>query len=191
MNDEHGDSVGRQEFLRILVDLGEEPAFVSRARAPQAALDGLVAAYEKRREELLRWPRRHFTALRSRVRGDWQRLRKHCREEDANRLLESLSSELSELAPYDNGPFMSDRALLKAFVESGRRFNSEWQAILEEDELTEVNRVRREYNEYYPIEKAAAFGTDRFNANFEPLDPLEGSFLIERFPLLRLPTLTK
>ena len=57
--------------------------------------------------------------------------------------------------------------------------------------LEEVNRQRHEYNEYYPVEKACAFGSDAMVADFEPLPMLDRVMLESKFPLLELPTLRR
>ena len=184
---ESNDGDGRQGFLKTLADLGEEPAFVSRARAPRSALDALIASYRKRYEDLLLWPRRHFTALKRRVGGSWCQLRKYTVGGNAIALLEDLALQLPELEPYDHSPFQSERRLLRSFVESGMRFNLQWQGVLDGNDLDGVNEARQKYNDFYPIEKAAAFGTDRFNVGFEPLPMLESSAFERQFPLLVLP----
>jgi hypothetical protein len=66
----------RSEFLEILAQLGEEPVFINRARAPQVALDALLTSCSVHREERLAWPRRHFASLSLRVAAQWPRLQR-------------------------------------------------------------------------------------------------------------------
>jgi hypothetical protein len=179
----------RQEFLTILAELGEEPAFVTRAKATEQGLERLLSACGQKYAELQEWPRRHFTGLRNRVRGDWGDLCELIVDDDASSIFDNLSSALPELAPWDSPLFATSRSLLKAFLESADRFNRKWELFLNDVDLETVNRVRDEYNRYYPIERAAALGTERVNIGFRELPMLKRSFLAERFPLLQLPTM--
>jgi hypothetical protein len=179
----------RQEFLAILAELGEEPAFVSRARAPEQALDQLLKTCDTHREQLLQWPRRHFTVLRDRIRSDWNRVLRFVQENNASSIFDQLGLQLPVLAPYDQPLFATDRYLLQTFLESAGRFNRQWGRFLEQADLESINTLRDEYNRYYPVERAAALGTERVNVGFCPLPMLERRFLYEQFPLLQLPTL--
>ena len=49
--------------------------------------------------------------------------------------------------------------------------------------------ITSDYNRCFPIERAAALGTERVNIGFCELPMLKRSFLAERFPLLKLPRL--
>jgi len=181
----------RQEFLAILAELGEEPAFVTRAKATEQGLESLLDSCGRQYAELLEWPRRHFTGLRNHVRGDWNQLYELVADDEVAPIFENLCSALPELAPWDSPLFATSRSLLKAFLESAERFNRRWAQFLNNADLETVNRVRDEYNRYYPIERAAALGTERVNVGFCELPMLKRSFLAERFPLLRLPTLRR
>ena len=56
--------------------------------------------------------------------------------------------------------------------------------------MGEVNRLRTEYNAYYPIEKAAAFDSEYIEGlGFVPLDVVTVEFLATIFPPLMLPVL--
>ena len=57
----------RSEFLKLLSECGEEPAFLARARAPQMALDELLNACNSKREEMLKWPKFYLAILAERV----------------------------------------------------------------------------------------------------------------------------
>ncbi|KAA5545353.1 hypothetical protein FYK55_06785 [Roseiconus nitratireducens] len=179
----------RNEFLNLLAEMGEEPAFVARARAPELALDGLLQSCLAKRDELLRWPQFHFSILASRVQRDWSRLSRWMKGSDAVRRLENLDAELS--LPQSPRPswIVRDRSALQRFVESGTRFNIHWQDFLECLDLEAVNRPRHDFNRYYVIEKACAFGSERFCQDFIPLDMIDHPFLIRRFPPLQLPEL--
>jgi hypothetical protein len=97
-----------------------------------------------------------------------------------------------QLAPVGNATasgFTRDRGLLREFVESGERFNKDWLKYIESSNLDRINQLREDYNRYYLIEKACAYGRDTENEEFKSLPLLDAAFLLERFPLLLLPAL--
>jgi hypothetical protein len=47
----------------------------------------------------------------------------------------------------------------------------------------------RDYNRYYPLEKACAFGNETLSEEFRPLDMIDVGFLARRFPYLPIPQL--
>ena len=85
----------RIEFLKILAEMGEEPAFIGRARAAEVALDALLGRCHRQRAELLEWPRRHFTVLLHRTAGDWSRIALHVAADDCHSLFNALSAKLT------------------------------------------------------------------------------------------------
>jgi hypothetical protein len=85
---------------------------------------------------------------------------------------------------------VSDRAVLRNFIESAQRFNRSWRAYLADLNLEPVNRPRRAYNEFYCIEKACAVGSERVVQGFEPLAMINHEDLERHFPPLALPTLS-
>lgn len=188
MFDEAG---SRSEFLRILADLGEEPAFVARARAPQTALDDLLRDCANKRHEMLEWPRLHLATLGDRVAWDWTRLSPLVTSPESVALLASLHAQMPSEKVIPAPFFSTDARLLEAFVDSAERFNRQWQRYVDELSLDAVNRPRRDYNRYYPVEKACAFGTESALAPFQPLEMIDRDYLRSRFELLALPTLRR
>ncbi len=179
----------RSEFLKILAEMGEEPAFIARARAPQIALEGLLDRCTQKRDEMLKWPRLHFTVLFHRIAGDWTRLDPYVVGNNTESLFTSLATQLKISDAAKPVILATDRGVLRDFVESGGRFNRAWRRFLDDVGLADVNRLREEYNQFYPMEKACAFGTDAINNGFTTLPALEVEFLLNRFPLLSLPVL--
>lgn len=177
----------RNEFLKILAEMGEEPAFIGRARSAQVALDSLLARCDTERTELLLWPRRYFTILRQRTAGDWSRLASHVATSECLSTFNSLSAQLPLVEQVESRLFLRDRTALRQFLESATRFNNAWSRFLDATALNDVNRRRDEYNRYYPLEKACAFANEGLDASFVPLPMLDRSFLESRFPLLNLP----
>jgi hypothetical protein len=179
----------RSEFLKTLAECGEEPAFIARAQAPRFALDTLLRNCETKREELLKWPKFHLAVLAHQVRNDCSRLACWLATPDSVSMLEALHASLPTDAPVRTSWFMSDKSALVQFLESAGRFNRHWSAYLATLDLEPVNKPRRDYNQFYVLEKACAFGNERVTEGFEPMGMIDSAFLTERFPLLALPSL--
>lgn len=180
----------RSEFLKLLAQFGEEPAFIARARAPQIALDALMQACQVKRDEMLEWPKFHLSALGKHVGGDWFRLRSLLAAPDSVELLKTLHTKMPTSKVVKSSWRLSDRVALRRFLDSAECFNRNWRIYLDGLDLESVNKARREYNEFYVLEKACAFGNETVAEGFKPLEMIESGDLIQRFPLLTLPTLT-
>jgi len=178
----------RSEFLKLLAELGEEPAFLARARAPQIALETLLRACEARREEGLKWPRFHLSLLAQQIRQDWSRLGPLFTAPQAVTMLEALHASLAANVPVETNWLLSDRSALTNFLESADRFNRRWSTYIENLDLESVNQPRRDFNQFYPVEKACAFGMETIAEGFEPLAMIDSAYLLARFPLLTLPS---
>ena len=72
----------RGEFLKLLAEMGEEPAFITRARATDKILERTLKRCQRERDELLVWPRRHFDTMRKRVADNWSRLARMIDQQD-------------------------------------------------------------------------------------------------------------
>ena len=180
----------RADFLKILAEMGEEPAFLIRGIAAENALDVLLERCAVHYDEQLEWPRRHFTALRRRIAGEWSRLQSLLEQQEHIELFSKLEDQLRTVKYANSISFLANhRRGLKQLIDSATRFNIKWLAFTDGDGLKHVNEMRGNYNRFYPIEKACAFGNDRVNEGFRPLQPLTASFLLKRFPLLELPEL--
>ena len=100
----------RSEFLKLLAEFGEEPAFLARARAPQIALDALLHACEAKRDEMLKWPKLHLSRLAHQVRKDWSRLGSLFAVPESVAMLEALHASMPANAPVPNNQLASDKA---------------------------------------------------------------------------------
>lgn len=179
----------RGEFLKILAEFGEEPAFIARGLAPQAALDEFIRSCRTRRDEMLEWPKRHYAALYCRVGGDWTRLERNLLSDAEIGKLELLHDELSSDRPTSSNIFQTDSSALRQFVQSAHKFNKTWTAFLDNTPLDTVNKPRREYNEFYLVEKGCAFDRVMNDNDFVPLEMIDRAYLWQNFPLLNLPEL--
>jgi hypothetical protein len=179
----------RIDLLKTLADMGEEPAFIARGRAPGVALEAFLRSCEKTRHTMLAWPRFHFANLRQRVHGDWTSLAHLLSETDAAHMLETLDAALPSAKLRPISLLTTDKRMLVTFLNSARRFNRNWQRYLRSLDLEPVNRPRHDYNQYYLIETACAFGHERSAVGFEPLGMIDHDYIEARFGPLKLPTL--
>jgi hypothetical protein len=177
----------RSEFLKLLVELGEEPAFIARARAPQIALDALLLACEAKRDEMLKWPKFHLSMLAHQVHNDWSRLGSLFIVPESVTMLEALHASMPTSTTGQTYWLVSDSAALRRFLESADRFNRSWRAYIDGLDLEPVNKPRRDFNQFYVVEKDCAFGSERITEGFEPLGMIDSGYLCERFPLLIVP----
>lgn len=179
----------RSEFLKLLAEFGEEPAFIARGRAPQIALRALLNGCEAKREEMLEWPTFHLSALAQRVGNDWPRLGPLLATPESVTSLKDLHAKLPVKKPNQASWLVSDRAALGYFLESAQRFNRNWQDYLDRLDLESANKPRRDFNQFYALEKACAFGSEIAAEGYEPLGMIDKAYLQERFPLLTVPSL--
>ena len=177
----------RSEFLKLLAQFGEEPAFITRARAPQTALDALLHACEAKREEMLKWPKFHLSMLAHQIHSEWSRLASLFAAPESVTMLEALHVSMNISTTAQANWLASDSAALRRFLECAERFNSHWRSYIDGLDLEPVNKPRLDYNQFYVLEKACAFGNEGAAEGFEPLGMIDREWLYERFPLLILP----
>lgn len=178
----------RGEFLKLLAEFGEEPAFLRRASAVQNSWESLVKGCELKRERLLKWPKEHLAHLRARIRGDWTRISSLLPNQADVILIQRMSDRWGSLANATSARPWTDRSALTAFLESASRFNSTWRAAIEELDLECVNIPRQLYNRYYEVERECAFGNTSHVKEFEPLSLIDRDQILDLFPLLELPS---
>ena len=183
----------RGEFLKMLLEQGEEPAFLRRAKSVHDAWESVIQRCQAHREERLRGPQMHLGNLARQLKGDWSRLSPFLADEFQLPLISALYEEWKPQLPKVANlasPWSTIRSSIVIFVESGQRFNIAWNKFLSDVDLDEVNRLRSEYNQFYPVEKAAAFGSeDVERLGFTPLDMATREYLQASYPPLELPSL--
>ena len=179
----------RSEFLKLLAECGEEPAFLSRARAPALALDALLRDCNMRRKEMLRWPDYHLSVLSQQIANDWSRLAPLLVNAESVTMLERSHASLNPNIQAGPRRLATTKGTLRQFLQSAERFNRNWRNYIERLDLEPVNKPRRDFNEYYLVEKACAFGNERVADGFEPLGIIDRAYLYAQFPLLELPAL--
>ena len=183
----------RGELLKSLADLGEDPAFIRRAQSVDEAWNQLLQQCQAQREVLLRWPWMHLSMLAARLKHNWSPLAPYLADEGQVSDFEDLYNEwkcLLDTRSVSANPWSSIRRLLRDFVDSADRFNAAWNKFLQDVNLDEINRLRRDYNQHYPVEKACAFDSEDIKRlGFTPLDPVTFEQLNATFPPLAVPKL--
>lgn len=188
--DEQG---SRQEFLRLLAEQGEEPAFVTRRRRLDAELEQLRWTCQTQRRELLHGPRLHLRKLASILRGHWKGLSHYLAQSDDWRTFQSLHETWNQDSPPppwsdQSGWWESPARPLRDLHRSVERFNRSWNSYLAKFDLHPINQRISDYNEFYVLEKACAFGReDIARRGFEPFQPMTIQSLLVEFPEIVLP----
>jgi hypothetical protein len=185
----------RGEFLKMLLEQGEEPSFLRRAREVHDAWEELLKRCLSHRDEALRLPRMHLGNLSRQVNGDWSRLATFLADESQVSVFANLYAQWKPSLPdaiKSSSPWSTLRSSLIGFADSVDRFNRMWNKFLQNVDLKEINRLRIDFNKYYPIEKAAAFDSEAIERlGFEPLDLATIEHLHAKFPPLELPALLR
>ena len=179
---------GRREMLQLMGQLA--PAYIRRAQGVRQALDALVAACRRQREEWLGMARLRLGMLHALAGGDWSALRPFLAE-GQEAVLEALRVELAPRLRTTIEPTTSARVLrraLRELLESLERFNRRWAEHLARQDLRPVNEAREGYNKYYLLEKECAVRSPALaRRHFEPLPPLTLADLEALVPPLPVP----
>jgi hypothetical protein len=189
-----GDDEGsRGEFLKLLAQQGEEPSFLRRAKATHEAWEALLKSCQSQRQDMLRWVRMHLANLARQLNEDWSQLEpfleSDCQISGFRNMYEQWNAQLP-VGVNSTSPWSTIRSSLKEFARSVQRFNRAWSNFLQRVDLDDVNRLRSDYNKYYPIEKAAAFDSEEIGRlGFDPLEIVTVEQLAAIFPPLPLPVL--
>lgn len=181
----------RSEFLRLLAEMGGEPAFIARGLAPEVALESLLRDCQAKREELLKGPYRQLANLAQCIGGDWSRLVPLLARPESLGELEALHARIPAQRSVQSTWFATETRCLSRFLESAARFNRGWRTYLTRIDYESVNKPRRDYNRFYPVEKAAAFDREPVHDSFQPLVLIDVEFLEGRFPYLSIPELAE
>jgi hypothetical protein len=179
----------RSELLKLLAELGEEPAFIARAKAAEFARETFLHNCMAKREELLEWPYRRLANLAQCIGGNWLRIAPLLAKPESLAELQAVYAHMSfkGFAPSAWPP--TEKGSLHQFLNSAKRFNRAWREYLSGIDYESVNKPLRDYNQYYPLEKACAFGNEIVSDDFQPLALIDIAFLESRFPYLPVPQL--
>ena len=181
----------RVELISLLVEQGEEPAFLRRHRkAVEAQQQFWNAAFEKHGQ--LRAACEDLLAiLKEKVAGCWERISDLLQQPSDWRVLQQwwIGWELSERGPrphpYADQWLWSRQRALRKLLDAVKQFNATWELHVDKIDLELVNGIIDAYNQYYPLEKSCAFGIeDVSRLGFQPLPKVDRSQVRTRFPAL-------
>ena len=179
-------------MLQLLVQL-DDLAFVRRARAVEESWQQFLEQSRRRRFHLLEVARVRLAVLRELIGGNWACLGPYLREPGDAEYLRSLSTEWQASCRVPLRPTASERKIRRALsdvLRSLQRFNTQWSRAASEMDLSIPNRARLDYNRYYVVEKACAFGSEELaRSGFTPREPLTVEDVIASFPPLHVPQL--
>ena len=201
----------RREFLEVLGE-HDTPAYVHRGVRTEGALRDFMSRCQQQRDTLLEFCRLRVAQLAALIGQDWSRIDDHT-VEPMHALPHSSGTNLGEASMYgSSGAYLSVlhqnwqyelrveirrsdsskavRRSLREVVTSFESFNAKWEQFLSELDFSEINQIRRDYNDYYVCEKAAALQSEKLAAHgFERLPPITVTDVRHEMPLLCVPRL--
>jgi hypothetical protein len=168
----------------------DAPAYVRRARGVESSFETLMEQCRKKRAEWLLGVRLYVGALHAA--GDWVELRRLLTDDGELTVLHRLHAEAGDPEVPMTGP-TDDRGRRRTLLRlraSVERFNRRWVAFVAVLDLSEVNRLRDDYNRYYLLERECAVGPDRrAQQSFRRLPPLTTADILAELPPLPVPQL--
>ena len=187
LNREDGDRL----FQQVLAHF-DAPAYVRRARRVQQAFDDLLAHCRRQRDDWTTMLVIRLGTLRM-LAGTWDNLAPHLASDEQvdalERLWEVLKPELQVRFEPTNNEKRLRRELVQ-LVSEVEALNRRWTAFLPTVDLSQVNRLRADYNRYYVLEKECAVRSAVVvRHGFRPLSPLTPADLAEALPELPVPRL--
>lgn len=190
----------RREFLEVLGEY-DTPAYIQRGFRTEGALRDLMTKCHEKQESLLEFCRLRVAQLAALVGYDWSMVDEHATisgaldkdPQKAGCYLKQLNDTWQYELRVDIRRSDSPKAIrrsIKEVASSFESFNAKWEHFLDSIDLSEINRIRQDYNDYYVCEKAAALQSERLAAHgFERLPPLSIDDVRSRIPLLSVPQL--
>lgn len=185
----------RGEFLKLLAEQGEEPAFVRRSRGLEATLEGLRRECQNQRRVMLHGPRLHLRMISGTLDGQWQRVGEFLKNPAQWQVFEKLMEDWNQDSPQPKWSGVGQihqigTRSMREFYQSVERFNAMWTRFLQGFDLDPINRVIDGYNQHYVLEKSCAFGSESLaQKGFEPREPITIETLFNDFPTIELPEL--
>lgn len=154
----------RTEFMKMLAEQDGPPAYVLRAQRVEDVWKQLLKRCRKERDELLDMPRTRLAQVAALIDKKWGLLAAFLRDSSNAEYLQSLHDEWQPTLRLELQATDSNTKIRKALHEldtSFSRFNRRWEKFVDDVSLRNVNYEREEYNNYYLVEKSAAFDSDR------------------------------
>ena len=183
----------RTEFMKMLAERDGPPAYILRAQRVEEVWLNLIERCEQEKNDLLQMARTRLAQLGGLVNHQWESVSCHVTNSDYDKYLAKLFADWQPklrvtIEPTDS--LRKHRGALKDLGNSFARFNRRWKKHVDGIVLDQVNFERREYNDYYLVEKAAALGSDKLaEMGFERLPMCTRDDIIEKVPSLIEPVL--
>jgi hypothetical protein len=181
-----------QVFKQALSMFGA-PAYMRRAARVEAALQALLTACRRQRDEWSLMLVVRLVTLRG-LAGEWERLMPFLTDAGQMAALQRLWDELQPEVLVRIEPTTSPRKLRRALAELVQEIetvNRRWDAYLASVDITEVNRQRDGYNRWYILEKECAVRSMAVaRQGFVPMAMMAIDELREKLPPLPLPRLS-
>ncbi len=172
----------------------DAPAFVRRAQQVEIAWEGLQAVCRREREQLLEMPRMRLARFVM-LRESWPRDVSPIYGADDLAYLDGLYQDWKPSLRSAAKPARTEAEVVQALADLTRsfgRFNRRWLGYLGELDLRPINQLRDGYNRFYVLEKECALRSARLaREGFVPLAAVRVEDLLERFPVLKIPSSTK
>lgn len=183
----------RQLFQQIIATF-DSPAYMRPARDVEAAWNEIQLSCQREYESHLEMPLLRLARLLSIVSEKIDELlplfpEACCHEiiaelkDLSGRWADRLNPLLGRFQPREPG--VGAKEVLSRFLFSCQRFNHHWTECVPQVDLTEVNRLRRDYNEYYLLEKECVVHSPAVaRLGYQPLTPATHEELLKFFPCL-------
>lgn len=186
------DEGSRREFLEFVAQF-DTPAFIRRARRTEEAAAQVLDFCRDNRNAFLEIPAIRLATAGVLVAHDWPALGKYLEDGNDADYLNSLHDEWKpqlriQIQVTDSGRKI--RRALRELATSFENFNRKWGLFTRELDLTDVNQVREDYNNYYVCEKACAFDSEEIGRQgFQELPPFTLDDVIKELPYLHVPAI--
>lgn len=165
----------------------DAPAFVRRARGVEEALQRLHERCRRQRTEWLEIPRLRLAIFHALI-ADWSRAGDYLADSSDVMSLQSLFNDWQPRLRASVAPTDSSRKIRLAAWQmrsAFERFNHRWTEFILELDLSAMNELRTDYNQFYVLEKECFVRSAVVaRAGFQPLPPLSPEELFIVFPLL-------
>ena len=179
-----------QKIFNHVVAAHGAPAFIRRAQNVQAAWDLVVDRCRRQRDKWLGLVRTRLATLQA-LAGEWSALAPLVTGASDLEVLALLERDLRPVLRYPAERTASRRRLgaaLNELIQSLDYFNRRWQQYLATIDLTEINRLREDYNRYYLLEKECAVRSAAIaRQGFQRLAPAVVEDVAALFPPLLKP----
>lgn len=187
----------RHLFQQIIASF-DTPAYMRRARDVEAAWNEILLRCQLQYEDLLEIPKLRLAQLHTLLQGQIETLCTltgyavtTCHTQQLQDLFLEWQPKLQSRPAGNQQPLSTDNSRPKQMIaarqlsQSFQRFNFRWNNYVAGIDLTEVNRLRSNYNEYYLLEKECVVHSANIaRIGYEPLNMATMADITKRWPML-------